>query len=76
MLDQLDGWKFLSEYDLDIKRIKGKENKVADALSGRVHKMHPTAISTNSLDLRSRILEAATADQHFVYVKGELQQGQ
>jgi len=27
------------------------------------------------LDLRSRILEAATADQHFAYVEGELQQG-
>ena len=66
MLDQPDGWKFLSEYDLDIKHIKGKENKVADALSRRAHEMHPLAISMNSLDLRSRILEAATADQHFV----------
>jgi len=37
--------------------------------------MHPTTISVYSLDLRSRILEAATADQLFVYVKGELQQG-
>ena len=75
MLDQLDGWKFLSEYDLDIKHIKGRENKVADALSRRVHEMHPTTISMYSLDLKSRILEAATADQHFVYVEGELQQG-
>jgi hypothetical protein len=60
---------------LDIKHIKGKENKVVDALSRRVHEMHPTTISMYSLDLKSRILEAATADQHFVYVKGELQQG-
>jgi hypothetical protein len=29
--------EFLSEYDFDIKNIKGKENKVADALSIRVH---------------------------------------
>ena len=60
MLDQLDGWKFLSEYDLDIKHIKGKENKVAGALSRRVHEMHPTAIRMNNLDLKSKILKAAT----------------
>jgi len=62
MLDQLDGWKFLSGCDFDIKRIKGKESKVADVLSRRVHGMHPTAMSMYRMDLRSRILEAATAD--------------
>ena len=41
MLDQPNlnarqaGWlAFLSEYDFKIQHIKGKENKVADALSG------------------------------------------
>jgi hypothetical protein len=29
--------EFLWEYDFDIKHIKGKENKVVDALSRRVH---------------------------------------
>ena len=51
---------------MDNKHIRRKENKVTDALSRRVHEMHPTAISMNSLDLRSRILEAAIADQHFM----------
>jgi hypothetical protein len=37
--------EFLSEYDFDIKHIKGKENKVAHALSRRVHEMHATMIS-------------------------------
>jgi hypothetical protein len=37
--------EFLSEYDFDIKHIKGKENKVVDALSRRVHEMHATTIS-------------------------------
>jgi hypothetical protein len=37
--------EFLSEYDFDIKHIKGKENKVADALNRRVHEMHATTIS-------------------------------
>jgi hypothetical protein len=37
--------EFLSEYVFDIKHIKGKENKVVDALSRRVHLMHATVIS-------------------------------
>jgi hypothetical protein len=37
--------EFLSEYDFDIKNIKGKENKVADALTRRVHEFHDTTIS-------------------------------
>jgi hypothetical protein len=35
----------LCEYTFDIKYIKGKENKVADALTMRVHKLHATTIS-------------------------------
>jgi hypothetical protein len=37
--------EFLSEYDFDIKYIKGKENNVVDALSRRVHEIHATTIS-------------------------------
>jgi hypothetical protein len=37
--------EFLSEYDFDIRNIKGKENNVIDVLSGRVHEMHATTIS-------------------------------
>jgi hypothetical protein len=37
--------EFLSEYDFDIKHIKGKENKVVDALIRRIHLMHATVIS-------------------------------
>lgn len=37
--------EFLSEYVFDIKHIKGKENKVVDALNKRAHEMHATAIS-------------------------------
>jgi hypothetical protein len=36
--------EFLSEYEFDIKHIKGKENKVADELSRRVHELHSTTI--------------------------------
>jgi hypothetical protein len=37
--------EFLSEYDFDIKHIKGKENKVVNELSRRVHLMHATVVS-------------------------------
>jgi hypothetical protein len=43
--------EFLSEYDFDIKHIKGKENKVADALNRRVHELHATTISMYQSDL-------------------------
>jgi len=32
--------EFLCEYKFDIKHIKGKENKVANALSRKVHNLH------------------------------------
>jgi hypothetical protein len=48
--------EFLNEYNFDIKHIKGKENRVACALSRRVHKMHATAISMYRTDWKDRIL--------------------
>ena len=48
-----------SEYDFDINHIRGKENKVDDALSRRVHEMHATTVSKYPSDLKDRILEAA-----------------
>jgi hypothetical protein len=37
--------EFLSEYDIDIKHIRGKVSKVDDALSRRMHEMYATSIS-------------------------------
>ena len=37
--------EFLSEYDFDIKHIKGKENKVVGTLNRRVHLMYATTIN-------------------------------
>jgi hypothetical protein len=48
--------KFLSEYNFEIKNIKGKEKKVVDALNRRVHKMHATTISMYRTNLKDRIL--------------------
>jgi hypothetical protein len=37
--------EFLRKYDFDIKHIKGKENKVVDALNSKAHELHATTIS-------------------------------
>lgn len=42
---QIRWLKLLAEYDFEIKYIKGKENKVANFLSQRVHLMHASTVS-------------------------------
>ena len=37
--------EFLCEFDFEIKHIKGKENKVADALSRKMQEMHVASLS-------------------------------
>jgi hypothetical protein len=67
--------EFLSEYDFDINHIKGKENRVVDALSRRVHEMHASTISMYVSDLKDRIIEATKSDQLYVQARDTLQQG-
>jgi hypothetical protein len=67
--------EFPSEYDFDIKCIKGKENKVVDALNRRVHELHATTISMYQSDLKHRILEAADLDLQCEKLVEKLQQG-
>jgi hypothetical protein len=67
--------EFLSEYDFDIKNIKGKENKVVDALSRRVHGMHATAISMYQSYLKHGIIETAKSDLQYNDLVAKLQQG-
>jgi hypothetical protein len=66
--------EFLSEYDFDIKHIKGKENKVDDALSKRVHELHATLISMYQSDLKDRILETTKSDLQYMELMEKLQQ--
>ena len=54
--------EFLSEYDFDIKHIKGKENKVADTLNIRVHEMHVIAIIMYKSYLSDKILEVSKSE--------------
>jgi hypothetical protein len=67
--------EFLSEYEFDIKHIKGKENKMVDALSIRVHEFHATTISMYQSDLKHRILEAVKLDFQYKELEEKLQQG-
>jgi hypothetical protein len=67
--------EFLSEYDFDIKHIKGKENKVVDALNKRVHELHATTINMCQSDLKGRISEASKSDLHYMELVEKLQQG-
>jgi hypothetical protein len=66
---------FLCEYDFDIKHIKGKENKVVDSLSRRLHELHTTVISMYQTDLKDIILEAAKAYTQYMEMVTKLQQG-
>jgi hypothetical protein len=66
---------FLCEYHFDIKHIKGKENKVVDALNMRVHELHATTISMYQTDLKGRIYEAAKANLQYMEMVTNLQQG-
>ena len=65
---------FLHEYDFDIKHIKGKENKVVDALSRKMHVMHVATINTSTSDLKDKINEASVADELYQQVKEGLKQ--
>ena len=66
--------EFLCEYDFDINHIKGKENKVADALSRKVHNLHATSISMYQTEMKDKILEAANVDLQYKNLVAKLQQ--
>jgi hypothetical protein len=71
---QIRWLEFLCEYEFDIKHIKGKENKVADALSRKVHKLHATTISMYLTEMKDKILEASNADLQYKNLVAKLQQ--
>jgi hypothetical protein len=51
--------EFLSEYDFEIKHIKGKENKVVDELSMRAHEVHISAISMYGTNMKEKFVAAS-----------------
>ena len=53
---------FLSEFDFEIKHIKGKENRVVDALSRRTNEVYEINMSQPESDMMSRIKTTSIED--------------
>ena len=62
----------LSEFDFKIKHIKGKENRVADALSRSMKIIHLAAVSTCEMDVKERVINAQETDTFFQTVTSYL----
>jgi hypothetical protein len=67
--------EFLSDYDFEIKNIKGKENQVVDALSRRSHEVNIASITMYTIDMKDKIIAIANLDQQYLKIKETLQQG-
>ena len=60
---QVRWFSFLSKYDFEIKHIKGKENKVADALSQHVNLLCES--SSYEYDLGGQILSTRNSNGEY-----------
>ena len=56
----------------EIKHIKWKENKVANALSRKVQEMHVESISIFQSELRQQIVNNVAEDELYAQVKDKL----
>jgi hypothetical protein len=64
---------FLREFDFEVRHIKGKENKVADALSRRIHGLFEINISRAESDLEQRIRTTGVNEENYTKMMAELQ---
>jgi hypothetical protein len=64
----------ISEFDFEIKHIKGKENRVADALNRSMQTIHLATTSTCESDIKKRIRNSLQNDEQFNLIKESLQQ--
>ena len=64
----------LSEFNFKIKHIKGKENRVADALSRSIKMIHLSTISTCETNVRERVRNVEEIDVFFKTVTSYLRQ--
>jgi hypothetical protein len=63
---------FLSEFDFEVRYIKGKENKVANALSRRIHGLFEMNISRDESDIEQRIKVASNNDENYIKTVADL----
>jgi hypothetical protein len=64
----------LGEFDFETKHTKGKENKVADALSRSMKTIHLVAVSTYKTNVRERVKNAQETNTFFQTVTSYLEQ--
>jgi hypothetical protein len=64
----------LSEFDFEIKNIKGKENMVVDALRRTMKMIHLVVVSTCETDVRERVRNAQETYAFFKTVTSYLKQ--
>jgi hypothetical protein len=64
---------FLSEFDFEVRHIKGMENKIADALSRRVHGLFEINICREESDLEQRVRMTCIKDVNYTKIVTELQ---
>jgi hypothetical protein len=64
----------LSEFDFEIKHIKGNENRVVDSLSRSVKMIHLETVSTCETNVRERVRNAQEAYAFFKTVTSYLKQ--
>jgi hypothetical protein len=64
---------FLSEFEFKVRHIKGKENKVVDALSHRIHGLFEININREESDLEQRIKMTGVNDGNYTNMMAELQ---
>lgn len=65
---------FLSGFDFEIKLLKGKDNRVADALSRKLQCLYEISCSEGKSPLREMIKEAAERDIGYQQIKQQIQQ--
>jgi hypothetical protein len=65
----------LSEFDLEIKHIKGKENRVVNALIRNVKTIHLAVVRTYEMDASERVRNAQETNAFFKTVTSYLRQG-
>ena len=57
---------FLSEFNFDVRHIKGKENKVAYALGQRISEIYEIIINKEENDIEQRIKSGRSNDENYI----------
>ena len=58
----------MSEFDIDIQHVKGKENKVADALSIKLHNIYELYVNQIETRFLEQIIKEADKDPEYKYL--------